>query len=479
MGWPKQEACNWAGPNGRAYEPRYRPWYATGATGPKDVVIVVDVSGSMRIENRHAKAKEATKLILDTLSWKDFVTVVLFNHDIRGFYSSKMVPATDANKDAIKRWCDNQYWRAGNTNFVIALEMAFKIIGDSVFDGKTSMCQKAVLFLTDGVADFTSRNFHSVKQKAIQYDTYVFTYALGSSSEKSITKRLACENRGVFYSVSDEQDLADVMLRYFNYFVQGQEICNAAVTKYFTTTGFQVYGACLPMYNRTKPFRSLLGVACTDVNLVADVPAMQKTAGWNHFVCAASDTTKMCKSLDLTECHRQKIRLSYSQESVCTGAYRDITSETKCPCQDPNCQDDPKFMDENGYFCDAWIGDDCTNVDPKWGFTPEGLDAIRRNCPRSCGLCTWRDPCPFADAGDCTMLEIGDKCRACIGKTSGVDIEQRDMACPSDSPDNPIFDTTTDKPIFVGSAGEDVPALRGIVATSLSLAITLLAIARL
>ena len=30
------------------YDPRYRPWYAAAVTGPKDFVMVLDVSGSMR-----------------------------------------------------------------------------------------------------------------------------------------------------------------------------------------------------------------------------------------------------------------------------------------------------------------------------------------------------------------------------------------------------------------------------------------------
>ena len=30
-----------------SYDPRFRPWYASTATGPKDVVLVLDKSGSM------------------------------------------------------------------------------------------------------------------------------------------------------------------------------------------------------------------------------------------------------------------------------------------------------------------------------------------------------------------------------------------------------------------------------------------------
>ena len=50
MQWPGVKDCD-------AYDPRYRPWYAAAASGPKDVVLVIDCSGSMAGErNRLAQA---------------------------------------------------------------------------------------------------------------------------------------------------------------------------------------------------------------------------------------------------------------------------------------------------------------------------------------------------------------------------------------------------------------------------------------
>ena len=35
-------------PNGKNnYDPRVRPWYVAASTGPKDVVLILDTSGSM------------------------------------------------------------------------------------------------------------------------------------------------------------------------------------------------------------------------------------------------------------------------------------------------------------------------------------------------------------------------------------------------------------------------------------------------
>ena len=61
-GWPGLQWC--LGP----YDPRFRPWYATAASGPKDVLIVIDSSGSMTSGGRMDMAIAAAKKVVDTLT---------------------------------------------------------------------------------------------------------------------------------------------------------------------------------------------------------------------------------------------------------------------------------------------------------------------------------------------------------------------------------------------------------------------------
>ena len=49
------------------FDPRFRPWFANTATGPKDVIIIIDTSGSMHTVGL-TMAKTAAKQILDTLT---------------------------------------------------------------------------------------------------------------------------------------------------------------------------------------------------------------------------------------------------------------------------------------------------------------------------------------------------------------------------------------------------------------------------
>ena len=48
LNWPANEWCT------DEYDPRFRPWYSSSASGPKDVVIVIDISGSMALGGANA-----------------------------------------------------------------------------------------------------------------------------------------------------------------------------------------------------------------------------------------------------------------------------------------------------------------------------------------------------------------------------------------------------------------------------------------
>lgn len=424
--WPNVDWC--AG----SYDPRLRPWYAAASTGPKDVVIIVDVSGSMSRENRHALAEEATEALLDTLEWKDYATVILFNHGIAAEFSSKLVPVDSCTRSRMKAWLKNQNWKEGGTNFETAINRAFSIIGTSVSAGETSMCQKAILFLTDGQAEFKDSDFSETQALATRYDTHIFTYALGSGANKEVSKKLACQNRGIFYPVQDGADLTHVMSQYYSFFTSGQEVCKSAFTAYTdVVTGAELWPACLPMYDRTASQAQLLGVTCMDINVIADPETLKKQAGWSDLTCKMSDMTKQCRPMHVTECHLEKMRRAYSVESTCDAS----NFKETCPCVDPACQDDEDWIDEKKYFCDTWIGDDCTKAQEQWGYTWAGQQDVLNKCKRSCGKCQVLDPCPFNNSTPCQGHTFSNAasstCRACrTDKVSGIDIQGKPMCCP-------------------------------------------------
>ena len=92
--WPITENCM----SDSGFDPRFRPWFANAATGPKDVIILIDVSGSMDTADRITLAKKAAKKVLFTLTEYDYASVVDFS-SIASAWSETLKPMTDANKD--------------------------------------------------------------------------------------------------------------------------------------------------------------------------------------------------------------------------------------------------------------------------------------------------------------------------------------------------------------------------------------------
>lgn len=65
------ETCN-------TYDPRIRPWYVAGSSGPKNVVLILDTSGSME-GIRLYFLKQAAIRIIDTLTIGDRIVLIPFS----------------------------------------------------------------------------------------------------------------------------------------------------------------------------------------------------------------------------------------------------------------------------------------------------------------------------------------------------------------------------------------------------------------
>ncbi|KAL7532149.1 LOW QUALITY PROTEIN: hypothetical protein ACHAXR_006045 [Thalassiosira sp. AJA248-18] len=80
------------------YDPRHRPWFVAASSGPKDVVLVIDTSGSMNDYGRIDLAKEAAITVVSTLTVADRVAVVSFS-DFGKFGIHSLIRATKENKE--------------------------------------------------------------------------------------------------------------------------------------------------------------------------------------------------------------------------------------------------------------------------------------------------------------------------------------------------------------------------------------------
>jgi hypothetical protein len=262
------------------FQPRFRPWYAAAVSGPKDVIIVIDRSGSMSSrggasQTRWELAKAAVFQVLDTLTEYDFVGVVTFN-TFAEKYDTTMVPATVNTIEQIRTWLDLSN-PAGSTNFEDAFTKAFQIASASHTSSSTSsQCNGVVLFLTDGV-DTSEMDVARVAQLNGEFNYAVFTYALGSGADGTKPKAIACANNGIFYQVADGGNIGDAMSDYFRYYASALAPHKQVRWRSYadsTTTNTLITG-CLSVYNRTGGASTLLGVQCMDVSLIISTSDFQ------------------------------------------------------------------------------------------------------------------------------------------------------------------------------------------------------------
>ena len=172
----------------------------------------------------------AAKLVIDTLTEVDFVTIVRYS-DTASAYSSKPVRATDTTKLALKKWIDDNivafldaFGRARDKipNFIDAFETAFAVIdmGPGTFFGGSN-CNRIMLFLSGGAPDeWRASHTEWIRSKAALYSPpmHVLTYGLGSGAKADDLKAIACAGNGIYYSVTKDT-IANTMASYFQVWV--------------------------------------------------------------------------------------------------------------------------------------------------------------------------------------------------------------------------------------------------------------------
>lgn len=93
----------------------------TAASGSKNVILLLDISGSMESDFKLVSAKEALISVVKTLSNNDFVGIVTFSDEAQ---SRSLSRATIENKESIIEYIEGLEG-SGSTNYKAAFDKAF------------------------------------------------------------------------------------------------------------------------------------------------------------------------------------------------------------------------------------------------------------------------------------------------------------------------------------------------------------------
>ncbi|KAG5870579.1 Voltage-dependent calcium channel subunit alpha-2/delta-3 [Gonioctena quinquepunctata] len=223
-------AHKWPGKSGKnrkdllLFDCRIRTWFIEAATCTKDVVILVDNSGSMTGMGHHISLLTASS-ILDTLSNNDYVNVLNYssstNYTIPCF-GDMLVQATEENIAIFKR-AISQLDPEGKTQLDQALQVAFELLANYRMkrncSGHNSNCNQAIMILTDTInanmSDVIARYNHLNNGSNIP--VRIFTYMIGKDATiLEDSKQISCENRGYYTSVKSLEQVTASVLQYIS-----------------------------------------------------------------------------------------------------------------------------------------------------------------------------------------------------------------------------------------------------------------------
>ncbi|XP_045051365.2 voltage-dependent calcium channel subunit alpha-2/delta-4 isoform X2 [Desmodus rotundus] len=198
------------------FDCRNRGWYIQAATSPKDIVIVLDTSGSMK-GLRMAIAKHTISTILDTLGDNDFVNIIAYNdyiHYIEPCFKGILVQADRDNREHFKQLV-NELMVKGVGVVDQALREAFQILKQFQEARQGSLCNQAIMLISDGAVEdyepvFEEYNWPDRKVR-------VFTYLIGREvTFADRMKWIACNNKGYYTQISTLADTQENVMEYLH-----------------------------------------------------------------------------------------------------------------------------------------------------------------------------------------------------------------------------------------------------------------------
>ncbi|XP_065176178.1 VWFA and cache domain-containing protein 1-like isoform X2 [Sycon ciliatum] len=280
------------------YDPRFRPWYVASAVPtPKDLVIVVDVSGSMGDivpnsgrQSRLDLAKVAVASILNTLSDRDRVTVVPFSDIVESIGgSSSEAGCFDSELGLVSPYSVRLLTRLvnglnanGGTRYATAIEAAYERL--DVPELRPERREKVIIFLTDGAPSDGSQVLPAQRIAAakFQYTVTVLTYALGPSiSDPTLLSNMAAQRYGSGFSlpssgavgryqqIADFNNLRGSLSLYYSFFATEVSTSSTTITMpYYDAFGLgAILTVAAPVYAGPTTNLRLAGVVGVDVTV--------------------------------------------------------------------------------------------------------------------------------------------------------------------------------------------------------------------
>uniref|UniRef100_A0A1I7T0N6 VWFA domain-containing protein n=1 Tax=Caenorhabditis tropicalis TaxID=1561998 RepID=A0A1I7T0N6_9PELO len=197
------------------FDPRFRPWFVNAESVPKDIVFLLDYSGSVKGPTMHL-IKITMMYILSTLGPNDYFFGVYFNNHFNPIISCAnrtFMPATTSNKKVFFEEL-GMLEEKDQAHFSTPLKFSLDVLrgnldsNQSLFADYRSEGHKLLIIFTDGVDEWPHQILDEEFQTRNSELIRIFGYAMGyGTSLLPLQQYMACKSHGGYSEIDSIMDV--------------------------------------------------------------------------------------------------------------------------------------------------------------------------------------------------------------------------------------------------------------------------------
>ncbi|XP_026217407.1 inter-alpha-trypsin inhibitor heavy chain H2 [Anabas testudineus] len=249
---------------------------------PKNIVFVIDVSGSMW-GVKMKQTVEAMQAILDDLTLDDQFSIIDFNHNVR-CWSEDLVSGSSIQIADAKKYIQNIKPNGGtniNEALMRAVQMLLKASNQGLIDSRSV---SMIILVSDGdptVGEIKLSAIQKNVRKIMREEFSLFSLGIGFDVDFDFLERIAMENRGIAQRIYANHDAAEQLRTFYSQVsspllrriaIQFPEDSVSEVTqnrfdKYFSGSELVVAGKVLPSESNTLTSFTTASAARLDIRM--------------------------------------------------------------------------------------------------------------------------------------------------------------------------------------------------------------------
>ncbi|KAF7655135.1 hypothetical protein LDENG_00059340, partial [Lucifuga dentata] len=257
---------------------------------PKNIVFVIDVSGSMW-GIKMKQTVEAMQAILDDLTIDDHFSIIDFNHNVR-CWNEELVTASSIQIADAKKYIQGIKPNGGtniNEALMRAVQMLVRASSQGLLDSRSI---SMIILVSDGdptVGEIKLSTIQKNVKRVMREEFSLFSLGIGFDVDYDFLERIAMENRGMAQRIYANHDAADQLRRFYSQVSAPllrritiqfpddavSEVTQNSFDKYFSGSELVVAGKVLPSDSNTLTSFTTASAARLDITLETEADTLE------------------------------------------------------------------------------------------------------------------------------------------------------------------------------------------------------------